>query len=83
MQVQFSFYSNFNGDWPVPSIAGVRLPASGNTGHFITVLERTGDRYVIGDPLEGRIVRTQSELRDAYEFTGFFMAVGTGATSRP
>ena len=31
--------------------------------------------YVIGDPLEGKIVRSQAELRDAYVFTGFFMSV--------
>ena len=47
---------------------------------MITVLDRTGDSYVIGDPLEGRIIRSRSELRDTYEFTGFFMLVSTGAT---
>jgi hypothetical protein len=35
------------------------------------------------DPLEGRIMRSQSELRDTYEFTGFFMLVSTGATPGP
>ncbi len=80
MQVQFALASDSKSTWPVPSIAGVRLPASGNTGHFITVLDRTGDSYVIGDPLEGKIVRSQSELRDAYEFTGFFLLVSTDAT---
>jgi hypothetical protein len=83
MQVHFALAPDSNGAWPVPSIAGVRLPASDNTGHFITVLDRTGDRYVIGDPLEGRIVRSQSELRDTYEFTGFFMVVSAGATPGP
>jgi predicted double-glycine peptidase len=84
MQVQFACASGFNSSmWPVPSIAGVRMLAYGNTGHFITVLERTGDSYVVGDPLEGRIVRSQSELRDAYEFTGFFMVVSAGAASGP
>ncbi len=80
MQVQFAFASDVSSMWPVPSIAGVRLPASGDTGHFITVLDRTGDSYVIGDPLEGKIVRSQSELREVYEFTGFFMLVSTGTT---
>ena len=79
MQVEFALASDSKSPWPIPSIAGVRLPASGNTGHFITVLDRTGDSYVIGDPLEGKIVRSQSELRDAYEFTGFFLLVSTDA----
>jgi predicted double-glycine peptidase len=83
MQVQFAFASDVKNMWPVPSIAGVRLPAYGNTGHFITILDRNGDSYVIGDPLEGRIVRSQAELRDKYEFTGFFMLVSTGATPAP
>jgi hypothetical protein len=83
MQVQFKFASDFNSMWPVPSIAGVRLPASGNTGHFITVLDRTGDSYVIGDPLEGRIVRSRAELRETYEFTGFFMRVSTDVIPAP
>jgi len=80
MQVQFAFASNVESMWPVPSIAGVRLPAAGSTGHFITVLDHIGDSYVIGDPLEGRIVRSRAELRDTYEFTGFFMLVSAGAT---
>ncbi len=73
--VRFTFESDANKPWPFPSIAGVRLPASGNNGHFITVLDHIGDKYVIGDPLEGKITRSQSELRDDYEFTGFFMVV--------
>ena len=28
---------------------------------------------VVGDPLEGKLVQTQSELRGNYDFTGFFM----------
>ena len=42
----------------IPAIAGVRLPSSGNTGHFIAVLDRIGEKFVIGDPLEGRIVQS-------------------------
>jgi len=72
-EVRFAIESDPNRPWPFPAIAGVRLRGSGNTGHFITVLDRIGDKYVIGDPLEGRIVRLQSELRNTYEFTGFFM----------
>jgi hypothetical protein len=73
--VQFIFEPDANKPWPYPAIAGVRLPLSGNAGHFITVLDRVGDKYVIGDPIEGRIAQSQSELRATYDFTGFFMVV--------
>jgi len=58
---------------PFPAIAGVRLRGSGNSGHFITVLDRKGAEWVVGDPLEGRIIESQSQLLSSYEFTGFFM----------
>ncbi len=73
VEVHFVFQPDANTPWPCPAIAGVRLPGSGKTGHFISVLDRIGDKYVIGDPLEGRTVKSQSVLRDTYEFTGFFM----------
>jgi len=73
--VRFVFEPAPNKPWPFPAIAGVRLPGLGNTGHFITILDRTGDNYVVGDPLEGRIVKSQPKLRETYEFTGFFMVV--------
>jgi Peptidase C39 family len=75
VEVHFDFISDVNQPWPFPAIAGVRLPGSGNTGHFITVLDHIGDKYLIGDPLEGRIVQSQSELRGTYDFTGFFLVV--------
>ena len=74
-QVQFVYEPDLNKPWPFPAIAGVRLPESGNAGHFITVLDRVGDRYVIGDPITGKTVQTQSELRGSYDFTGFFMVI--------
>ena len=59
---------------PYPSVAGVRLP--GGAGHFIAVLAETGDAYVIGEPMRGRLSVPKARLRDAYDFTGFFMIVG-------
>lgn len=73
--VRFVFQPGAGQAWPYPAIAGVRLPASGNNGHFIAVLDRVGDKYVIGDPLEGKLIQSEPELRGAYEFTGFFMVV--------
>jgi hypothetical protein len=74
-EVRFALETDANKPWPFPAIAGVRLPNSGNNGHFITVLDRIGDKYVIGDPLEGKLTQTQADLRDSYEFTGFFLIV--------
>ena len=75
VQVQFIFEPDLNKPWPFPAIAGVRLPDSGNTGHFITVLGRSGDKYIVGDPITGRAIQSQSELQGSYDFTGFFMVV--------
>jgi len=61
--------------WPFPAIAGVRLPDSGNAGHFITILGRSDDNYIVGDPLEGRRIQSPDDLRDSYVFTGFFLVV--------
>ncbi len=57
----------------VPSIAGVRLNLAQNTGHFITVLARDGEKFVVGDPLNGREVLSREELQDRYVFTGFYL----------
>jgi len=73
--VRFLYEPDVNKPWPFPAIAGVQLPGSGKTGHFITVLDRIGDKYVIGDPLEGKTIQSQSALRRTYDFTGFFMIV--------
>jgi hypothetical protein len=73
--VQFVYEPDAGKPWPFPSIAGVRLPGSGNTGHFIAILDRIGDQYIIGDPLEGKVVQSQAALQNDYEFTGFFMTV--------
>jgi hypothetical protein len=75
LEARFAFEPDVNKPWPFPAIAGVRMPSLGNAGHFITVLDRIGDKYVVGDPLHGRIVQSQSELREKYDFTGFFMVV--------
>jgi hypothetical protein len=59
---------------PHPAVAGVTLP--GGAGHFIAILAETGDAYVIGEPMRGRMIVPKARLRDAYDFTGFFMVVG-------
>ena len=56
-----------------PSIAGVRLNEAGGAGHFITVLARHAEKFVIGDPLVGREELSPAELNERYAFTGFYL----------
>jgi hypothetical protein len=58
-------------DLPFPAIVGVRLGGKTGPGHFIAILGKAGDGYVVGDPLEGRKELDASQLRDRYYFTGF------------
>jgi ABC-type bacteriocin/lantibiotic exporter with double-glycine peptidase domain len=60
---------------PLPAIAGVRLRSLGNAGHFIAVLQRDGQKYVIADPMEGLSTNTLADLEKPYEFTGFFISI--------
>lgn len=69
-----TFLSNSNFA-ALPAIAGVRLREADNSGHFIALLERQGNRLVIGDPMIGRSTNTLAELREKYDFTGFSLAI--------
>lgn len=60
---------------PYPSIAGTDLFGKGGSGHFIAILSRTGDQYVVGDPMAGRLVMTRRQLSRRFYFTGFFLRV--------
>lgn len=71
-EVEFDFRSGFSPEGGLPAVVGVRL---GHIGHFIPVLGREGERFVIGDPLKGREVLTLEELEKRYDFTGFHMRV--------
>jgi ABC-type bacteriocin/lantibiotic exporter with double-glycine peptidase domain len=64
-----------NEPWPFPAIAGVRLSSAGNSGHFVAVLGHEGDNYILGDPLDGKVVLSRSAFEKIYSFTGFFMTV--------
>jgi len=63
----------------LPAIAGVRLRSLGNSGHFIALLERRGDAFVVADPMEGLSTNSLANLEEVYEFTGFFMPIGRSA----
>jgi len=60
---------------PLPAIAGVRLRSLGNSGHFIALLARDGDKLVLADPMEGLSTNTLADLEGPYKFTGFFMLI--------
>ena len=71
-RVQFDFTPEFSPDRGLPAVVGVRL---GSVGHFIAILGREGDKFVVGDPLHGREWLSREDLRQRYTFTGFHMRV--------
>lgn len=58
---------------PFPSIAGTEYHGRGGSGHFIVILGQQEGRYLIGDPLVGRLLLTPAQLRQQYYLTGFFL----------
>lgn len=75
LDVAFDFSSGFLPEGGLPAVVGVRL---GSIGHFIPVIGKDGDRFIIGDPLRGRELLTSEELHQRYRFTGFHMRVKRG-----
>lgn len=60
-------------DVPVPSIIGTFV--NGGIGHFITILGKEGERFVVGDPLKGRLLLTESEFNKYYTFSKFVLDI--------
>jgi len=60
---------------PFPSIAGTEVGGLGGAGHFVAILGREGERYVVGDPIVGKLLMTIGDLRKRYFLTGFFLVV--------
>jgi hypothetical protein len=56
-----------------PAIAGVKLNQADGSGHFIALLGKTGDNYIVGDPLMGREELPIEKMNDRYTFTGFYL----------
>lgn len=56
-----------------PAIAGVKLKQADGAGHFIAVLGRSGENFIVGDPLNAREELAAAELEDRYVFTGFYL----------
>lgn len=72
--VAFVFSEGFAPEVGLPAVVGVRL---GSVGHFIPILGREGDRFIVGDPLRGRELLSRGEMDRRYEFTGFHMRIKT------
>jgi len=68
------FYEKDLSNISVPSILDVNVY---NIGHVIVYLGSEDGRYIIGDPLEGRIVLSKEEFYNRYEFNGFVMSIKT------
>lgn len=73
MLVSFVFSKQIDG--PLPAIVGVKLKECNNAGHFIALLEKRDDRFIFGDPMEGRFTNTLANLAGKYEFTGFMLSI--------
>ena len=71
-KVQFDFESGFSPEGGLPAVVGVRL---GSIGHFIAILRAEGDRFLVGDPLNGREILSRGDLLTRYKFSGFHMRV--------
>ncbi|MGC4121721.1 MAG: cysteine peptidase family C39 domain-containing protein [Myxococcales bacterium] len=59
-----------------PAILGVKVGAA---GHFVALLERTGEQLVIADPLEGRLSMTVAEFERRYPFARFALSIRRAA----
>ena len=72
LAASFVFTDGFSSDAPFPALVGVQLAGS---GHFIPILKREGDLYLIGDPLQRREWLSEEQLLERYVFTGFYMPI--------
>jgi len=66
-------YKNRLEDVPVPSIIGTYI--NGRIGHFITILGKEGDRFVVGDSLKGKLLLTEKEFNEHYTFSNFALHI--------
>ena len=80
LDVDFVFTAGFTPENGLPAVVGVRL---GTIGHFIPILGREGDRFIVGDPLHGRELLSRDELDERYEFTGFQMRINSKGEFTP
>jgi enterochelin esterase-like enzyme len=73
LQIRYVVQSPAATTLPFPSIAGTEYHGRGGSGHFIVILGQQDGRFLIGDPLVGRLLLTPEQLHTQYDMTGFFM----------
>lgn len=78
--VDFVCTAGFTPELGLPAVVGVRL---GTIGHFIPILGREGDQFIVGDPLRGRELLSREALEERYDFTGFHMRIRDKVNSVP
>ncbi|WP_018971196.1 cysteine peptidase family C39 domain-containing protein [Rubritalea marina] len=69
-EATFDFSTTFNPNRGLPAVVGVLL---GSAGHFIAILGKDGDNFIVGDPLYGHELLSLEELMSRYTFTGFHL----------
>jgi hypothetical protein len=57
-----------------PAVLGVTL-GEGGAGHFVAYLANTGQGFVVGDPLEGRLVLDEEQFNEKYRFGNFALKI--------
>ena len=56
-----------------PAIAGVMM--GDMYGHFVAVLDKKGGQYIIADPLTGKKVIAEKDVKRELNFTGFYLKI--------
>ena len=69
---RFHFQRTFSPPAGLPAVVGVLL---GGTGHFIAVLQVTGDQVTFADPIFGEEHLPLADFLHRYQFTGFHMVI--------
>lgn len=72
LNAEFHYETGFVPDFPYPAMVGVKIYG---VGHFIAILGREGNSFVVADPLPGKELLTQQQIEERYEFTGFNLRV--------
>ncbi len=76
LEVRFEKTSPDPRELVYPAIAGTELGGAGGAGHFIVVLSKTPDGYLIADPVSGKSTLQPDEIAGGrYKFTGFFLKI--------
>jgi len=69
---RFYFTKTFDPSAGLPAVVGV---LTGGNGHFIAVLDVTGDQVTIADPMRGEEHLPFQVFQKQYQFTGFHMVI--------